>query len=269
MLLSPLRQPKERAPVGSQRNVEGVSDSWKASTMYTTLPTDEDWIRLLFLDKGRPTDLLSAKLVPIKRVKAADGYEALSYTWETDTKTTGGSAPTILCNNIKTNIRPNLEAALRRLRRHDTTRVLWIDALCIDQSNEAERSHQVRMMCSIYSKALRTVVWLGEIASAQESAATSALNDICHLVNGWDENQRAQYSTWTTDPQTNEQEEQVGQRQVSQTSTGSGDEDPITSVETFMHLFRCQWFTRRWIIQEVVRSQAVEVMWGRHSLPWT
>jgi hypothetical protein len=45
----------------------------------------------------------------------------------------------------------NLYSALRHLRLHDKVRVLWIDALCINQSDLAERSHQIPYMGSIFS----------------------------------------------------------------------------------------------------------------------
>lgn len=59
-------------------------------------------------------------------------------------------------------ITKNCEAAIRRLRLSDKKRWIWIDAICIDQSSETERSHQVRMMSKIYMAARRVVVYAGE-----------------------------------------------------------------------------------------------------------
>jgi hypothetical protein len=56
----------------------------------------------------------------------------------------------------------NAYLALRDLRCQREDRVLWIDALCIDQSNDEERGQQVQQMGSIYSKAERVFIWLGE-----------------------------------------------------------------------------------------------------------
>jgi hypothetical protein len=39
---------------------------------------------------------------------------------------------------------------------------MWIDAICIDQSNLKERSFQVKQMRKIYHQAIRTVIWLGD-----------------------------------------------------------------------------------------------------------
>ncbi|KAL8637086.1 MAG: hypothetical protein Q9226_009162 [Calogaya cf. arnoldii] len=84
-------------------------------------------------------------------------YEALSYTW--------GKSPDrhiIFVDGLHFPITPNLDLALSYLRKPDEPRVLWIDALCIDQENLAEKNHQVRMMQSIYSKASRVLIWPGE-----------------------------------------------------------------------------------------------------------
>lgn len=82
-------------------------------------------------------------------------YEALSYEW-------GQEAPivTITINNQKFLVRQNLAFALAALRRHNT-RVLWVDALCINQNDIDERNSQVRQMADIYREAQCVVVWLG------------------------------------------------------------------------------------------------------------
>ena len=52
--------------------------------------------------------------------------------------------------------------ALKALRDKKRPRILWIDALCINQSDIEERSSQVAFMSSVYSRAVRVIVWLGE-----------------------------------------------------------------------------------------------------------
>jgi hypothetical protein len=54
------------------------------------------------------------------------------------------------------------EAAVRRMRFGDKPRVLWIDAICINQSSLSERSDQVALMSTIYSRASQNLVYLGE-----------------------------------------------------------------------------------------------------------
>ncbi|KAF1829300.1 HET-domain-containing protein [Decorospora gaudefroyi] len=92
-------------------------------------------------------------------------YEALSYTWgdaevselgHVDGGQESGEPFTTL------GLRPNLASALRHLRYVDETRVLWIDAICINQEDIEERNEQVKRMTNIYTLAWRVVVWLGE-----------------------------------------------------------------------------------------------------------
>lgn len=64
----------------------------------------------------------------------------------------------------------NLHLALKHLRLKDRERTLWIDALCINQSDTRERTHQVTRMSSIYERASLVVVWLGEARNGSELA---------------------------------------------------------------------------------------------------
>ncbi|KAI6762471.1 hypothetical protein HG530_008451 [Fusarium avenaceum] len=62
----------------------------------------------------------------------------------------------------------NLESALRHLRIEKESRTLWIDALCIDQSNEDEKGAQVQRMNQIYANAASTTIWLGGYHGLEE-----------------------------------------------------------------------------------------------------
>jgi hypothetical protein len=64
----------------------------------------------------------------------------------------------------------NLLDALRRLRSTSKSRLLWIDAICINQRNLDERAEQVPLMGKIYSGASKVVVWVGEEDDASRVA---------------------------------------------------------------------------------------------------
>ncbi|QDS68455.1 hypothetical protein FKW77_010822 [Venturia effusa] len=86
-------------------------------------------------------------------------YEALSYTWG-DLSDTG--LISVGLDPAKTlSVTRNLYDALLHLRYETKPRLLWIDAICIDQSNLEERGSQVQKMGQIYKRANRVVVWLG------------------------------------------------------------------------------------------------------------
>ncbi|KAH9203309.1 heterokaryon incompatibility protein-domain-containing protein, partial [Leptodontidium sp. 2 PMI_412] len=87
-------------------------------------------------------------------------YEALSYAWGDATI----KSPIMLCGQPFP-VTTNLERALRSLRKQSNDyahkRILWIDAICINQGNDVERSEQVQRMGSIYKSAACVLVWLG------------------------------------------------------------------------------------------------------------
>ena len=80
-----------------------------------------------------------------KPISLVPEFESLSYTWG-DPKIT----EPILVNGHVLNITTNLNAALLALRKTNEERVLWVDAICINQADVQERSEQVLRMRDIY-----------------------------------------------------------------------------------------------------------------------
>jgi hypothetical protein len=83
-------------------------------------------------------------------------YEALSYVWGDKSV-----RKNIIVNGRSLGITTNLHAALLRLRYRSTSRLLWIDAICINQTDIEERAAQVERMATIYALAECVLVWLG------------------------------------------------------------------------------------------------------------
>jgi hypothetical protein len=92
-------------------------------------------------------------------------YEALSYVWGTSE-----TPESIFIEGQELPITTNLHLALRRLRDRVLERIIWVDAIAIDQKNDRERGHQVQLMAKIYSRARCVVIWLGEFADDSDSA---------------------------------------------------------------------------------------------------
>ncbi|KAH8706920.1 heterokaryon incompatibility protein-domain-containing protein, partial [Phaeosphaeriaceae sp. PMI808] len=89
----------------------------------------------------------------------AGNYEALSYHWWGDVMENH-----VYVNGVDVPVHGNLYNALGYLRYAKKPRVLWVDAICIDQSrNEehGEKSHQLQLMSHIYRQARRTVAYIG------------------------------------------------------------------------------------------------------------
>jgi hypothetical protein len=121
---------------------------------YTPLGNSSD-IRLLELSPGNPDDPIEACLRCVSLCSTMIQYEAISYTWGNPSKceavnTPQGAIP----------ITHSLHKILRRLRSRHQARLLWADAVCINQDDGVEKSHQVRMMGDIYKYASRTPLCL-------------------------------------------------------------------------------------------------------------
>jgi hypothetical protein len=112
--------------------------------------------RLLHLLPGARQDDIACRLVHADLSQAVDQYEALSYVWGSIIDLTP-----IRINDGNLNIGKNLRDALLNIRHPDRARVLWVDAVCIDQSNIRERIEQVAMMRDIYRNAHNVVVYIG------------------------------------------------------------------------------------------------------------
>jgi len=95
-------------------------------------------------------------------MKPHESYEALSYTWGNNNQT-----EQLIIGDDNLAITSNLDLALRRLRLTHEPRVLWVDAICINQSDVPEKNIQVPLMREIYEFASKTVVWFGEKNDAQ------------------------------------------------------------------------------------------------------
>ena len=99
-------------------------------------------------------------------------YTALSYNWGTDVPSTA-----VLINSKSIFVRRNLAAALRHLQQKDISLNIWVDAICINQDDNKEKSSQVQMMAKIYEKSVGVLVWLGPAAD-ESDAAMEKLRDI-------------------------------------------------------------------------------------------
>jgi hypothetical protein len=92
-------------------------------------------------------------------------YDALSYVWGSSEK-----PQSISIDNCDLPVTMNLYVALLRLRDPFLKRVIWVDAICINQKDVEERGHQVQTMTRIYALANRVIIWLGQAEADSEQA---------------------------------------------------------------------------------------------------
>lgn len=121
---------------------------------YKALP--DGAFRLLHLLPCKYNEEIHCELVSV-RLESPPQYEAISYAWGTSFNNTR-----IFLDGMPCSTRHNLVQCLRSLQRKDQIRVIWVDALCINQTDVEEKNTQVAYMSQIYRFAFRTLIWLGD-----------------------------------------------------------------------------------------------------------
>jgi hypothetical protein len=145
----------------------------------------DDSIRILVLHPSvNSSDPVTCTIQHARLSDTSLEYEALSYTWGGSTRT---QTISFSSGRRELLVGENCRDALWRLRLGDRDRVLWIDAICINQENLAERTRQVRIMDVVYRRAFNVVVFLGEQVSCTQNlfdelaAVDEILADDCYV----------------------------------------------------------------------------------------
>jgi hypothetical protein len=118
--------------------------------------------RLLVLDPGHVSHPVSIRLQVVERA-TGPAYDAISYVWGDPRHKV-----TIACDGRPFEITFNLFWALVRIRSVSQPKILWADAICINQSDLQERSSEVTFMGSLYSNASRVYICMGGAEDGKE-----------------------------------------------------------------------------------------------------
>lgn len=88
----------------------------------------------------------------------------------------------IECDGQDLSITASLLSALKRHRLRDQPRRLWVDQLCINQDDLAERSQQVQFMNKTYANANRVLIWLGPDEQMMAESAFDRIRDLHNIL---------------------------------------------------------------------------------------
>ncbi|KAF2120521.1 heterokaryon incompatibility protein-domain-containing protein [Lophiotrema nucula] len=207
-----------------------------STAMYKSLPTTTS-CRLLRILPGKAKDPLRCSLKIIDLRDPHPAYEAVSYVWGSQKKPNN-----IECDGVQLAVTQSLDDGLRRIRYRDRVRVVWVDAVSINQDEHAERTNQVKLMGRIYKQAERVLVWLGRSGSSYAKQAFSSLQTIHETY-------------WTA--QGND-----GSKIPDASSTEKID------WEALRRLYQLEYFRRVWVLQEIAGASDAQLLWGNQSLPW-
>lgn len=258
-----------------------------------------DQIRVLELqpsDDGNRDLYTEFSLLRLGELDSCDGYEALSYTWGEPVF----SRTLHVAGGKSIAITENLYTAITTFRYARRPRRLWIDAVCINQKDDAEKSAQVKLMPRIYRCSARVLAWIGESTEESEAAfglfkqlaryisdlgiysrmdhfvTSTKTNSSCIAVMGADESGRAalEETVWggkfvsigLHDLQVFPLVElQEGARRVKSSSRNFMEAamDPAC-----LFLYNKPWFSRVWICQEAVLAPVLVLCCGKSQLEW-
>ena len=171
-------------------------------------------------------------------------FTALSYTWGSIDNTRD-----IIVNGQRVQVGENLEGFLRYMKTDPDNRErigIWVDALCINQSDTEERNTEVKRMADIYRGALTAIAWLGEEAD-ESPRALRLLNTIAN----YDFGPLEKWESFLTAFRENSHFFEVG------------------SWRALYNLFNRPYWTRLWIVQEIALSgRGLNIICGHDSINW-
>ncbi|PMD19501.1 hypothetical protein NA56DRAFT_647209 [Hyaloscypha hepaticicola] len=148
----------------------------------------------------------------------------------------------------------NLKSALQHLRTPTKPRVIWVEAICINQQDDAERGHQVRKMDQIYRNCSQVCIWLGD-AEEDSDLAMELINSITEsCLAPMRDNPHKEITFDSTFVPVFEQFYK--------------DKKFACHFRALLSLIIRPWFSRLWIVQEVVLSTSKIILCGNHQADW-
>lgn len=223
-------------------------DTQAIASLYKSLPVGFTSIRLLKIKQPISLDDPIDCQIFAAAFKDKPKFVALSYKWGTDEP-----KQRILLNCVAIEVGQNLSEALQYLRRHESEESLyWIDAVCINQHDTAERNQQVKIMRNIYQRASTVLTWLGKKYERYD-AMLPKLGDIADAKARSGEHLEA----------------------ASKPPADCKDMKPTVKEGEFdsmalaKELYEDEYWSRVWIVQEIGLAKQLKVCLGHCSTSWT
>ena len=197
-------------------------------------------VRLLELHSAPPSSDISFSFQIVNLDKLDLSYEALSYAWRGRHGEEPQKQP-IYVDGSPIEVSQSLFEALKQLRSDSGNRFLWIDAICINQADDDEKTWQVNLMRRIYTQCSQCIIWLGLSDTSLHSPedAHIAADTIAWIAG------EGNMPPWHQD-----------HRKLGRAAA---------AVKSLMSV---SWWSRIWTVQEAVLPSRATVYWGPAKLPW-
>jgi hypothetical protein len=226
--------------------------------LYRPLDFDSFEIRLLQLHEENGCDNVTCSLVYASLIKTPE-YTALSYCWGDASKTTkiwfNGWGNVEVTNNLKEALKSVRPLNIIGPGESGRPKLIWVDALCINQQDSLERSQQVRQMRQIYSRAKEVISWVP--CGSEDAVAYLVVNQF--------------YGNWC------ETSDRVPSRKRTIVAPVRGSDESFRERsqswvergwDILEEFFSNAYWRRVWVIQEVTVATKVTILCGTCVIPW-
>lgn len=209
---------------------------------YKPLPRG-NYFRILILHPGDYDDDVKCGLSVQTHRRARNKYAAVSYVWGDP-----GDVVIVTCDGFPVSITRDLGQALRQFRHPRTIRRLWVDALCINQSDLEEKGGQVRSMGRVFQNAAKVLVWLGD----DTRTIAAGMFDMIRRTNEYLDEMFARHG-----------KEYNRMPRLSRPHPIPTDKMSWSGLHT---LFHRPWFKRAWTVQECAMAKHCYMFWGSEQI---
>jgi len=177
-------------------------------------------------------------------------YKALSYVWGDPNKTLP-----ILVDGKSYQVTVNCHAALERLREIGE-KTIWIDAICINQKDDDEKSQQVGFMREIYHCTQEVIIWLGRSREEREWEGKVTEKRAIDLV------ARLKGKDWSLESRMSVEQPKLCNEIIRKLMEAGKNQDDWNA---FTELCSHPWFYRLWVYQELVAPPKRTILVQYHT----
>ena len=218
-------------------------------------------IRIIRLYQGGTTNDLRCILTH-ELLDNIQPFEALSYVWGSAERT----KDVLVNDEIKLSITENLHSALSDLSASGERRI-WVDAICIDQSNVSERNAQVALMGEIYSKAQEVLIYLGSTQEFRVPSYTKRRRSTVLYSPGLHKELLLFLHMLAADRHLVDittEHRSLNQSNISHTLS----DEWSGALSAMDKIHGSPWWTRIWTVQELILSSSALFVIGPYAIPW-